>query len=253
VYRQLKGSPFLQFLTICRFRPPTAQEINGVLAHTFLPEEQLQANFREDTRIVCSHVEDVMQHNYDYLHWASNRGLVGPVAATGLVTNAGDVLDLYKWTEDPKDNKLPFIAKGARVMFTENINKPKGMINSATATITDFEQDEQGTVVKITVTVDSTGSTETVARGAGRGTTITTYLMGIEYTKKVFPLRLAYAMTAHRCQGMTLRGHTVLHLRNAFAAGIAYVMLSRVPNADNLQILGGLRPEDITPVPLTGW
>jgi ATP-dependent exoDNAse (exonuclease V) alpha subunit len=177
---------------------------------------------------------------------------VGPVAATGLVTNAGDVLDMYKWMEDPEENTLPFIAKGARVMFTENVNKTKGMITSATATITDFEEDQQGTVLKITVTVDSTSSTETLARGVGRGTTITTWLSSMEYTKKVFPLRLAYAMTAHRCQGMTLRGHTVLHLRNAFAAGIAYVMLSRVPNTDNLHILGGLRPQDIVPVPITG-
>jgi hypothetical protein len=65
-----------------------------------------------------------------------------------------------------------------------------------------------------------------------------------------FPLQLCYAITAHKCQGMTLKGKTILHIRNAFAAGIVYVMLSRLSNSDNLVVLDELTPEMVVPLPL---
>lgn len=68
-----------------------------------------------------------------------------------------------------------------------------------------------------------------------------------DYTKATFPVMLGYAMTAHRAQGATLTGTTILHVREAFAPGIVYVMLSRVTTRDNLYILGSLKPEDFVP------
>jgi len=53
------------------------------------------------------------------------------------------------------------------------------------------------------------------------------------------PVRLGWALTAHRVQGTNL-GAAVVHLRGLFAAGHAYVALSRVRRADDLWIEGGL-------------
>ena len=51
------------------------------------------------------------------------------------------------------------------------------------------------------------------------------------------PLRLAYAITVHKSQGMTLDA-AEMDLRNTFVPGMGYVALSRVKNLDNLYLKG---------------
>lgn len=51
------------------------------------------------------------------------------------------------------------------------------------------------------------------------------------------PLRLAYAITVHKSQGMTLDA-AEMDLSNAFVPGMGYVGLSRVKNLDNLYLKG---------------
>jgi len=53
------------------------------------------------------------------------------------------------------------------------------------------------------------------------------------------PLRLGWALTVHRAQGMTLSA-CVVHLRGISSSGQAYVALSRCRRASQLRILGGL-------------
>ena len=51
------------------------------------------------------------------------------------------------------------------------------------------------------------------------------------------PLRLAWAITVHKSQGMTL-DMARIDLRKAFVPGMGYVALSRVKDIDNLYLAG---------------
>ena len=52
-----------------------------------------------------------------------------------------------------------------------------------------------------------------------------------------YPLKLAWAMTIHKCQGQTIKAAEV-HLDNAFAPGQQYVALSRVQSKSGLRVVG---------------
>eukprot|EP01064_Diplonema_japonicum_P013311 TRINITY_DN2083_c0_g3_i1.p1 TRINITY_DN2083_c0_g3~~TRINITY_DN2083_c0_g3_i1.p1 ORF type:complete len:538 (+),score=53.46 TRINITY_DN2083_c0_g3_i1:116-1729(+) len=47
-----------------------------------------------------------------------------------------------------------------------------------------------------------------------------------------FPICLSWAMTAHKCQGMTIEGKVSVSLRGSFAPGQSYVSLSRSKSGD---------------------
>ena len=51
------------------------------------------------------------------------------------------------------------------------------------------------------------------------------------------PLLLAYALTVHRAQGMTLK-KVFFHMAGIFAVGQLYTALSRVDRFDNLKVMG---------------
>jgi ATP-dependent DNA helicase PIF1 len=102
-------------------------------------------------------------------------------------------------------------------------------------------------VSRVTVKVAATQQTVHVTR-----TTYDNRIVGeVPYARYEFPLILAYAMTAHRCQGATMRLRVIIRCRDAFAAGMLYVMLSRVPNRQDLYIVGGFTPADFLPAQLS--
>eukprot|EP00775_Hariotina_reticulata_P004448 gene4448-4703_t len=63
----------------------------------------------------------------------------------------------------------------------------------------------------------------------------------VEMTRTMLPLRLAWALTVHRSQGMTITLLRV-HLNRAFGAGMVYVALSRCVSLEGLQVVGAIRP-----------
>ena len=74
------------------------------------------------------------------------------------------------------------------------------------------------------------------------------YSDGKQYYKNTFPLMLSYAITAHKAQGATMSGPTVVHPGRVFCPGQMYVMLSRITDRRNLRIVGHLTPDQFIPV-----
>ncbi len=64
-------------------------------------------------------------------------------------------------------------------------------------------------------------------------------------TFKQFPLRLAWALTIHKSQGLTLEKIYVDFGRGTFAHGQAYVALSRCRDLEGLSMARELRERDI--------
>jgi ATP-dependent DNA helicase PIF1 len=73
------------------------------------------------------------------------------------------------------------------------------------------------------------------------------YTFDKKFYKSGFPIVLAYAMIGHKSQGATISTNVVVDIRNAFAPGLTYVMLSKVTNRKNLKIKGQLLPSHFVP------
>ena len=133
---------------------------------------------------------------------------------------------------DELDRRAPLRLRlriGAQVMFTKNIvamnlvNGSRGVVVACTdhAPVVKFDN---GSVLEVTIEKTTQGYEEGVV---------------VRYH---YPLRLAWALTVHKSQGMTL-SRAELQLDRAFACGQVYVALSRVKSLDGLFIRG----DHITP------
>jgi hypothetical protein len=138
-----------------------------------------------------------------------------------------------------RDNGVDrFILKvGARVMFTKN-NMSAGYVNGTLGEVIGFAGNEaeaggvtQAEVVPIIMTFDK--KQVSIARH--------TYKIEENGKTKAFvsqvPLKLAWAITVHKSQGMTLDAAEI-DLGRAFDRGMGYVALSRVRKLENISLIG---------------
>ncbi|GAG77600.1 unnamed protein product, partial [marine sediment metagenome] len=134
------------------------------------------------------------------------------------------------------------LRKGARVMILKNTGK--------------FNNGDMGIVTKldkknILVKLDSTSEEFVVLREKWENirygidpdsSTITTEIIGI---LEQFPLRLAWAITIHKSQGMTFDRINIDYARSPFVGGQTYVAISRCRTLGGLTITKELYPNDI--------
>jgi len=163
-----------------------------------------------------------------------------------LDTNATEAHNVSAWLNDTRFDQLHHVAVGALVMFTSNVNIAKGVVNGATATVTSVHTDNPGVVTTIGVQVIGNSTNILLKRhNFKHKNTYEQY-----YYKASFPIVLAYAMTGHKSEGATISNKVIVDIRNVFAPGLTYVMLSRTTNRQNLKIVRKLQPSYFIPCPL---
>lgn len=119
------------------------------------------------------------------------------------------------------------LKEGAKVMFVKN-NYEKGYLNGSLGTILKFDK-EGIPVVRLSNDAEITAHPEDWRIEDESGKLLVSYAQ--------VPLRLAWAITVHKSQGMTLDA-AVMDLNATFEKGQGYVALSRVKSLDGLQLLG---------------
>lgn len=119
------------------------------------------------------------------------------------------------------------VKKGALVMAVKN-SPDRKFVNGSIGTIIDFEPYTDYPIVEFRngKEVSMVPDTWEQRDGDKKRASITQ-----------IPLRLAWAITIHKSQGMTLDAARI-DLRKAFVEGMGYVALSRVKNLNNLYLTG---------------
>ena len=126
---------YLNFLNIIRHCPPTKSEIEVTLNACFLDNDTLSHYLVATTTILCLHREDVIVYNDSIF-----KAIFAPtdIIHVTLDTNATEAHNVSAWLNNTKFDQLRHVALGVLVMFTSNVNVAKGVVNSATATVTSF-------------------------------------------------------------------------------------------------------------------
>ena len=117
----------------------------------------------------------------------------------------------------------------AQVMLIKNLDVANNLVNGSRGVVVRFTPTAPHLpVVRFLNNVELVVKYDTWSCGGGGS--------GNSLTRKQLPLQLAWAISIHKSQGMTL-DCVELSLSRVFECGQAYVALSRVRSLDNLRIL----------------
>jgi ATP-dependent exoDNAse (exonuclease V) alpha subunit len=147
----------------------------------------------------------------------------------------------FNESAQPTDATLA-LKRGAKVMLLRN-DPDRRWVNGTVARVAKVEPD------KVWVEIDGTEhEIERVSwenRRYAYDKELETVVETVAGTFKQFPLKLAWALTIHKSQGLTLDKVYIDLGRGTFAHGQAYVALSRCRTLEGLALARPLRPSDI--------
>lgn len=178
-----------------------------------------------DITKLYTHNADVDRINFAHLSKIENKSFIHKYELSGIQSLC-EMLVNQSRIADEFEYKI-----GALVMFTKN-NEEMGYCNGSTGVIVGtFNEDEFGVipVVKLTTGGQIIVSPESWAVVDDSGEAIASVVQ--------LPLRLAWAITVHKSQGMTL-DRAEIDLSGTFESGQAYVALSRLRSLDGMRVLG---------------
>ncbi|KAE8293779.1 ATP-dependent DNA helicase PIF1 [Larimichthys crocea] len=136
-------------------------------------------------------------------------------------------------------------AHGVRIMILRNLDVEDGLVNGTFGTIANIitgQQDGQTTVTMIGLQLDNPTAGQRFRKKIQGQSDNLVYIERTEENmsrkgavRRQFPMKLAFACTAHKVQGMTMES-AVVSLKCVFEPGMAYVALSRTTSLQGLHI-----------------
>ncbi|MFW1806434.1 AAA family ATPase [Acinetobacter ursingii] len=193
--------------------------------HTQALQQSRQQDIGDTFTRLYTHNMDVDNINFQHLNEIEHEGHQFNAVLDG---NEKLLETLKSSVRAPEELMLK---KHAKVMFVKN-NFDMGYINGSLGEVIGFEEDdEHGILPKVKMTDGTTllvePETWSIENEAGKS--IASF--------QQIPLRLAWAITIHKSQGMTLEAAEI-NLSHTFEKGQGYVALSRLKSLTGLRLLG---------------
>jgi ATP-dependent DNA helicase PIF1 len=242
VFRQRSDAAFLSMLHELRFglcSLETTRQLRSRLKSTLaLDDQRAPSPINGDGKllkimptILYPHRKDVSAENDRRLS-----ELTTPLMcfdAQDYAPDARQLTSLDGSCPAPKQLKLK---EGAQVILLVNLDTERGLVNGSRGVVTRFAPNAAGLMCPI-VRFAASGNEVLVQRHVWKvGESGSTLLGRGSAQRTQIPLALAYAMSIHRSQGMTIDA-VELSLGHSFEVGMAYVALSRVRSLDSLVLL----------------
>ena len=262
-HRQDGDKVYADLLNRVRIGKPNEEDLNllrtrvRLEGHPDLPDEALrvmstnkEVNKYNDRRLTQVREEE---HVFEAIARSRTQKKLKPMT---------DKTGAIKGTQLQKTLKLKI---GAKVMMTANVATTDSLTNGSFGEVVEFERDEGGKISAVLVQFVEEKSGREMRKTRpdiqkkypGKNiTAVKRYHQEYTLTGRAksgsatataiqFPLRLAFAATAHKLQGATVKKPNclVVDLRSKLQAAQGYVMISRVQESKQLFILGHL-PQD---------
>lgn len=226
------NKPFQDFLNRARFGEVTDEDL------LYISTAKKTTGNIKHTRIVCDNV-NVDAINENKLIKLPAREIHQYKCKIKYNDNYVQIQHKHMFNDITKlCNAQPYLSLsvGAQVMLLVNLDVEKGLVNGSRGVVTEFFPSVSGNKTRLMpiVKFNNAENTEMVIQRYGYEVNCCKNQHLIATIFQI-PLKLAYAITVHKSQGMTLDSVNI-NLKDVFEYGQAYVALSRVKDISNLVV-----------------
>lgn len=254
-FRQGEGNVFNSILNRARFGEMTDNDLK-ILEERRLDPKKHQHIISEAFHVFWTNQETESMNLKKLKELTSPQQLI----QANIIAPRGYRPEIKKWgtIDDTQFRKILRLKVGARVMLTFNVNISDSLINGSTGTVVDFVK-SNGSIVAIMVVFDNEEA-GLAQRNANRNLksdehpnatpifkTSLEYLARNKRSRKThgcrvkvtqFALKLSWASTCHKIQGVTIKKgqNLIVHGHEKIPPAMQYVMMGRVSHIENLYL-----------------
>ena len=218
--RQNAETPFAKLLSNLRV---------GKMDGIEILEDRIDAKFPDDgimpVRVLCKNV-DVDQFNFSKLNAIKNP------SRKFYSHDNGSPHHIEQFNKNCPAAAVIELKVGAQVILLANLDVKQGFVNGSVGIVEGFTS--AGIEVRFKTGVCLVPEFKWEIKEQSVGFDGKTIFKSVA-SREQFPLKLAYALTVHRVQGLTL-DRAYVDVGEAFAEGMLYVALSRVRDIESLSI-----------------